>query len=193
MLCAVPLRRLAAAIEQHRTGEMSIGPILRVARSLLRRRANLPLLCALLVGCIGAPGGAAANPPNVWAHQCITDLETEEEVCTTELLTIQDGVEFVLYFAHNPDGPAPLVVIGLEETFVEFLVTVDDKEPMRADQCEVGMCYFDAEKSTELLKQFKRGKKAHLRVEMEGDEVVLDKVITLRGFSAEFVKFALKR
>ncbi len=172
---------------------MSIGPILRVARSLLRRRANLLLLCALLVGCIGAPGGAAANPPNVWAHQCITDLETEEEVCTTELLTIQDGVEFVLYFAHNPDGPAPLVVIGLEETFVEFLVTVDDKEPMRADQCEVGMCYFDAEKSTELLKQFKRGKKAHLRVVMEGDEVVLDKVITLRGFSAEFVKFALKR
>ena len=172
---------------------MIIGPTLRFPRSLLRRPVALLLLWALGAGWLGAPSAAAANTPNVWVHQCITDLETEQEVCTTELLTIQDGVEFVLYFAHNPDGPAPLVVIGLEETFVEFLVTVDDKEPMRADQCEVGMCYFDAEKSTELLKQFKRGKKAHLRVVMEGDEVVLDKVITLRGFSAEFVKFALKR
>ena len=193
MLCAVPLRRLAADIGIHQTGKMTIDPIKRFPESLKRRRTAFVWLCALWVGWIGTPGAGAANPPNVWVHQCITDLETEQEVCTTELLTIQDGVEFILYFAHNPDGPAPLVVIGLEETFVEFRVTVDDKEPLRADQCEVGMCYFDAEKSAELLKQFKRGKKAHLKVVMEGDEVALDQEISLRGFSAEFVKFALKR
>ena len=98
-----------------------------------------------------------------------------------------------MHFAHNPQGPAPLVVIGLEEKFIDFTITVDDKDPMTADQCDVGICYFDGEKSVELLKQFKRGKKAHLKLIMDGAEILLDQEVTLRGFSVAFAKFALRR
>jgi hypothetical protein len=153
----------------------------------------LSALFGLTLLLIGLAPVAAAGPPNIWTHQCITDLESQEEICTTEILTLQDGVEFIVYFAHNPQGPAPLVVIGLEEKFIDFTITVDDKDPMTADQCDVGICYFDREKSVELLKQFKRGKKAHLKLIMDGAEIVLDQEITLRGFSVAFAKFALRR
>lgn len=156
----------------------------------------MKILSALIVLTVllgGHARDATANPPDIWTHQCITDLESQEEICTTEIMTPQDGVEFIVYFAHNPQGPATLVVTGLEEKFIDFTIFVDDKDPIQADQCEIGLCYFLQEKSTELLKQFKRGKKARLKLIMDGDETLLNKEISLRGFSVAYAKFAHKQ
>ena len=123
-----------------------------------------------------------------WSYFCITDLDTEEEVCTTEMTAADDENEFVFYFAHNPEGTLPFVVVGAEEPLLDLVVQVDDKEAIAADVCEVGICYFKEEKSEELLKQFKKGRRAHVRIASRELEVRFNRPITLSGFTAALNK-----
>lgn len=147
---------------------------------------NRPLATALLVVAAtllmvaAVPAGAA----EAWSYYCITDLETEEKICTTELTAADKEAEFVFYFAHRPEGTAPFVVVGAEEPLIDLVVQVDDKEAIAADVCEVGMCYFKEEKSKVLLGQFKKGRIAHVRIATRELEIRFNRPITLSGFSA---------
>ena len=68
-------------------------------------------------------------------------------------------------------------------------VKVDDKDAVKADICDVGMCYFELEKSATLLKQFRKGRKARVSIVDDTLDSILDKDISLRGFTASYAKF----
>lgn len=144
---------------------------------------------ALLAGALCVGGGASASEPDVWRYQCLGDEDRGTEICTTELETSQDDRAFIIYFVHNADGRIPLVVAGEDEVFTEVVIAVDDNEPLRADTCDVGSCYFELEKSAALLKQFRKGRTAQITVATEGARLILDRNVTLRGFSAAFAEF----
>ena len=60
---------------------------------------------------------------------------------------------------------------------------------MQADKCDVGMCYFELEKSRLLLHQFRKGRRARVSIVDDASEFILDQEVTLRGFSATYAKF----
>ncbi len=132
--------------------------------------------------------GAGANEFEVWYYQCMEDEESSEKICTTEIATSSGDEDFVIYFVHRKKGVAPLVVAGEEQTFSSLIIQVDDKDTIEADQCDVGWCYFEAEKSGKLLKQFRRGRRARISILDHRLETILDTEITLRGFTASYAK-----
>ncbi len=132
--------------------------------------------------------GAGANEFEVWYYQCMEDEESSERICTTEISTSSGDEDFVIYFVHRKDGAAPLVVAGDEQTFSSLIIQVDDKDTIEADECDVGWCYFKAEKSGKLLKQFRRGRRARISILDHRLESILDTEITLRGFTASYAK-----
>jgi Invasion associated locus B (IalB) protein len=129
---------------------------------------------------------AGADETGTWQYQCLGDEAAGAQICTTEFATFEDGQEFVLYFVRNEKGPSPLVVSGEDETISAASVTVDKNDPVAADSCEDSACYFSAENSDLLLKQFRKGHIAQVTIRGEGQQVIFDRPVTLRGFSAAF-------
>lgn len=129
---------------------------------------------------------AGADETGTWQNQCLGDEAAGEKICTTEFATFEDGQEFVLYFVRNESGPSPLVISGEDDAMSGATVTVDKNDPVASESCEDGACYFSAENSNLLLKQFRKGHTAHVTIRGEAQRVVFDRPVTLRGFSAAF-------
>ena len=140
------------------------------------------VLCTVLLSAMVMPANAAES----WNRFCITDMESEETLCTTELSARFNGDEFVFYFAHTAEGDPPFVMAGPERPYSNMTVRVDDEAGLSADICETGLCYFKSEKSATLLQQFKRGNKAYVVIEGSQRSISFDGEITLFGFSAAF-------
>jgi hypothetical protein len=132
--------------------------------------------------------GAGANELEVWYYQCMEDEESSEKICTTEIATSSGDRDFIIYFVHRKDGVSPLVVAGDEQEFSSLIIRVDDKDAIEADECDVGWCYFEAEKSGRLLKQFRKGRRARVSILDQRLDTILDTEITLRGFTASYAK-----
>jgi invasion protein IalB len=132
--------------------------------------------------------GTRANELEVWYYQCMEDEESSEKICTTEIATSSGDRDFIVYFVHNKVGGSPLVVAGDEQNFSSLIIRVDDKDAIEADQCDVGWCYFEAEKSGKLLKQFRKGRRARVSILDDRLDTILDTEITLRGFTASYAK-----
>lgn len=146
----------------------------------------LPLF--VLAWLVPLSGGARANELEVWYYQCMEDEESFEKICTTEIATSAGDQDFLVYFVHGKGGKSPLVVSGDEQKFSSLTIQVDDKDAIEADQCDVGWCYFEAEKSGRLLKQFRKGRRARVSILDERLDTILDASITLRGFTASYAK-----
>ena len=132
--------------------------------------------------------GARANEFEVWYYQCMVDEESSEKICTTEIATSSGDQDFIVYFVHNKDGGSPLVVAGDEQKFSSLIIRVDDKDPIEADECDIGWCYFEAEKSGRLLTQFRKGRRARVSILDDRLDTILDTEITLRGFTASYAR-----
>ncbi len=141
-------------------------------------------LFAFVLWIIILPIGAATAES--WDHFCITDMESEETLCTTELSASFNGAEFVFYFAHTSEGNPPFVAAGPERLYSNMTIQVDDEAALSADSCEIGLCFLKTEKSGVLLEQFKRGRKAHIVMEASQRSIGFDREISLAGFSAAF-------
>ncbi len=146
------------------------------------------LVLFTLAWCVALDTGAAANELEVWYYQCMEDEESSEKICTTEIATSSGDEDFIIYFVHRKDGVSPLVVAGEEQEFSSLIIRVDDKDAVEADQCDVGLCYFEAEKSGQLLKQFRKGRRARISILDYRLDTILDTEITLRGFTASYTK-----
>ncbi len=132
--------------------------------------------------------GARANELEIWRYQCMVDEESSEKICTTEIATSSSDRDFIVYFVHNKDGGSPLVVAGDEQRFSSLTIRVDDKDAIEADQCDIGWCYFEAEKSGRLLTQFRKGRRARISILDDRLDTILDTEITLRGFTASYAR-----
>ncbi len=132
--------------------------------------------------------GARATELDVWYYQCIEDEDSSEKLCTTEITTSSGDQDFIVYFVHRKDGGSPLVVSGDEQRFSKLTIRTDNNDAIEADQCDVGWCYFEAEKSVRLLKQFRKGRRARASIIDDRLDTILDTEITLRGFSASYAK-----
>ena len=137
---------------------------------------------------VALDAGARANELEVWNYQCMEDEESSEKICTTEIATSSGDQDFIIYFVHRKDGVSPLVVAGDEQKFSSLIIRVDDKDAVEADECDVGWCYFEAEKSGRLLKQFRKGRRARVSILDHRLDTILDTEITLRGFTASYAK-----
>jgi hypothetical protein len=146
-------------------------------------------MALLALALFAAPDmGAGANELEVWYYQCMEDEESSEKICTTEIATSSGDGDFIIYFVHRKDGVSPLVVAGDEQEFSSLIIRVDDKDAIEADECDVGWCYFEAEKSGRLLKQFRKGRRARVSILDHRLDTILDTEITLRGFTASYAK-----
>jgi hypothetical protein len=146
-------------------------------------------MALLALALFAAPDmGAGANELEVWYYQCMEDEESSEKICTTEIATSSGDQDFIIYFVHRKDGVSPLVVAGDEQEFSSLIIRVDDKDAIEADECDVGWCYFEAEKSGRLLKQFRKGRRARVSILDHRLDTILDTEITLRGFPASYAK-----
>ena len=133
---------------------------------------------------VALDAGARANELEVWYYQCMEDEESSEKICTTEIATSSGDRDFIIYFVHSKDGGSPLVVAGDEQKFASLIIRVDDKDAIETDECDVGWCYFKAEKSGRLLTQFRKGRRARVSILDDRLDTILDTEITLRGFTA---------
>ena len=149
-------------------------------------------LSALAIGWVNDSG---ATETDSWGFQCmpIYDSVSEDdlvgELCTTEIATRYEGRDFVIYFAHNRNWASPLVVSGPEEKFIDAKIEVQGMKPIRADKCEIGLCYFELSKSKLLAQQFIKGVSVRITISTDHAKTFLDKDITLSGFSWAFWKF----
>ncbi len=134
-------------------------------------------------------GGARGADAEAWNFQCMEDEDSAVKICTTEIAASDGGRDFLIYFVHDKGGKSPLVVTGEELKFVGATIKVDREDPVQADECEVGMCYFEPEKSRLLLRQFRKGRRARVSIIDDTSEFILDQEVTLRGFSATYAKF----
>ncbi len=127
---------------------------------------------------------AIALAAEVWHYQCLGDELLGSRICTTELVSFQRGEEFIVYFVHVEKGKPPLVISGETEDISEVAVAVDKNAPMASRNCDDGACFFGAEDSSTLMKQFRKGFRAKVTIKSGNDEVLFDRVLSLRGFSA---------
>ena len=134
-------------------------------------------------------GGARAAEAEAWNFQCMEDEDSGVKICTTEIAASDGDRDFLIYFVHDKGGKSPLVVTGEEMKFAGTTIKVDREDPVQADKCEVGMCYFELEKSRLLLRQFRKGRRARVSIIDDALEFILDQEVTLRGFSATYAKF----
>ncbi len=133
--------------------------------------------------------GGGARAAEAWNFQCMEDEDSGVKICTTEIVASDDGRDFLIYFVHDTGGKSPLVVTGEELKFAATTIKVDQEDPVQADKCDVGMCYFELEKSRLLLRQFRKGRAARVSIIDDALEFILDQEVTLRGFSATYAKF----
>ena len=150
---------------------------------------SLRVIALLALACL-APldGRAGADELDIWYYQCMEDEENSDRICTTEIATSFDNQDFLVYFVHGKGGKSPLVVSGDEQRFSTLTIRVDDRDSIEADKCDIGLCYFEIEKSKILLKQFRKGRRARISILDDRFDIVLDTEITLRGFTASFAK-----
>ncbi len=134
-------------------------------------------------------GGARGAEAEAWNFQCMADEDSAVKICTTEIVASDGGRDFLIYFVHDKGGKSPLVVTGEELKFTATTIKVDREDPVQADECEVGMCYFELEKSRLLLRQFRKGRRARVSIIDDALEFILDQEVSLRGFSATYAKF----
>ncbi len=134
-------------------------------------------------------GGARAAEAEAWNFQCMEDEDSGAKICTTEIVASDGGRDFLIYFVHHKGGKSPLVVTGEALKFAATTIKVDREDPVQADKCDVGMCYFELEKSRLLLRQFRKGRRARVSIIDDALESILDQEVTLRGFSATYAKF----
>jgi invasion protein IalB len=127
-----------------------------------------------------------ATPLNSWEYHCVIEDGSSEEVCTTELRSQDKDTEAIFYFARGPKGPVPFVALSETVPFGALKVQVDDEAPLKADSCEDGVCYFEAEKSRLLLQQFRSGRSAHIVIDAPDGRNLFDADITLIGFTAAY-------
>ncbi len=151
---------------------------------MLIAAAGLALFGPALFG-----GGARAAEAEAWNFQCMEDEDSDVKICTTEIVASDGGRDFLIYFVHAKGGKSPLVVTGEGLKFAATTIKVDREDPVQADECEVGMCYFELEKSRLLLRQFRKGRRARISIIDDALEFILDQEVTLRGFSATYAKF----
>ncbi len=158
----------------------------------MKKRVLLTVLSALAIGWVNV---SDALETDSWEFQCmpIYDTNSEDELvgelCTTEISTSYEGKDFIIYFAHNKNGASSLVVSGPEELFVDTIVKVHGMTPVSADNCEIGLCYFELKKSALLVQQFIRGRFVRITISSDRAKTFLDKDITLSGFVAAFWRF----
>ncbi len=133
--------------------------------------------------------GTRATELDAWYYQCMEDKDSFETLCTTEIAISSGDQEFIVYFVHRKDGGSPLVVSGDEQRFSKLTIRTDDNDAIEADQCDVGWCYFEAEKSGRLLKQFRKGHRARVSILDHRLDTILDAEITLRGFTASYARY----
>ncbi len=133
--------------------------------------------------------GARAAEAEAWNFQCMEDEDSGVKICTTEIAAGGDGRDFLIYFVHGKGGKSTLVVTGEDFKFAATTVKVDREDPVQADECDVGMCYFELEKSRLLLRQFRKGRRARVSIIDDALEFLLNQEVTLRGFSATYAKF----
>ena len=127
---------------------------------------------------------SAAEETETWQYQCLGDEVVGSKICTTELASFEDGEEFIVYFVHVGEGKPPLVVSGESENISEVTVAVDKNDPMVSRECEDGACFYEAEASNTLMKQFRMGFKAKITIKTADNKVLFDRVLSLRGFTA---------
>lgn len=181
---------------------------------MIARTPRLTSLLFILGGLLAAgnAGQAQTFEPEIWIHQCmptglgdqnISDQEPsaaeqkaaekeaaeQETICTTEFATSNGEEDFFIYFPHNGNGKNPLVIAGGEERFASAVITVGKNDPVQADSCEAGLCYFKLKKSAALLKQFQKGSQARIVITAAKQRVILDTEISLRGFASAYKKF----
>lgn len=151
------------------------------------------LMLVAAAGLAPLGGGTRAAEAEVevetWNFQCMEDDDSGEKICTTEIAASDDGSDFLIYFVHAKGGKSSLVVTGEERKFAATTIKVDKEDPVQADECEVGMCYFKLEKSRLLLRQFRKGRRARVSIIDDALEFILDQEVTLRGFSATYAKY----
>ena len=157
----------------------------------LRPRIWLLRIFGFAAVCLFAAGGEStlATPLNAWEHRCISDDDSNEKVCATEFHTRFEERDFVFYFARGPAGPVPFVAQSDDAPFRRMTVKVDDEPDIDADRCEVGFCYFGAEKSRKLINLFRKGLKALVVIEGPGKNRLFDAPITLSGFSSAYKRY----
>ena len=149
----------------------------------------LMLVAAAGLAPLGGGASAAEVEGEAWNFQCMEDDDSGEKICTTEIAASDDGGDFLIYFVHAKGGKSSLVVTGEELKFAATTIKVDKEDPVQADECEVGMCYFKREKSRLLLRQFRKGRRARVSIINDALEFILDQEVTLRGFSATYAKY----
>jgi len=149
----------------------------------------LMLVAAAGLAPLGGGASAAEVEAEAWNFQCMEDEDSGVKICTTEIVASDDGRDFLIYFVHDKGGKSPLVVTGEELKFAATTIKVDREDPVQADKCNVGMCYFELEKSRLLLRQFRKGRRARVSIIDDALEFLLDQEVTLRGFSATYAKF----
>jgi len=146
-------------------------------------------MALLAFACLASlDGRGRADELDIWYYQCMEDEENSERICTTEIATSFGNQDFLVYFVHGKGGNSPLVVSGDEQRFSTLTVRVDDRDAIEADNCDIGLCYFEVEKSKKLLKQFRKGRRARISILDDSFDTVLDTEITLRGFTASYAK-----
>ncbi len=172
-------------------GSLKILMLIAAAGLAVAGLAVAGLVVAGLVVAGPAPfgGGARAAEAEAWNFQCMEDEDSGVKICTTEIAASDGGRDFLIYFVHNKGGKSPLVVTGEELKFAATTIKVDREDPVQADKCDVGMCYFELEKSRLLLRQFRKGRRARISIIDDALEFILDQEVTLRGFSATYAKF----
>lgn len=127
---------------------------------------------------------AVAEDDEAWRYQCLGDEIVGGKICTTELAVFESGEEFILYFVHSDKGAPPLVVSGESEGIAAVQIAVDKNDPIFSESCEDGACFFAAEDSAALMIQFRKGFRAKVTIEDETRQVLFDRVLSLRGFTA---------
>ncbi|MFQ5467453.1 MAG: invasion associated locus B family protein [Kiloniellaceae bacterium] len=146
---------------------------------------------------VAVMAGGHAGEPEAWRYQCLGAESLDAEICTTEISIFIDNREFLVYFVHNEGKHTPLVVAGDDTPLDRVTIQVDDKAPVQTEDCESDACVFDQDTSKLLQRQFRKGRAARIVVAVsdgEGGETafgtILDRRITLRGFSAAFAQRA---
>ncbi len=127
---------------------------------------------------------AGAQEPDAWRYQCLGDEVVGSQICTTELAVFEEGEEFIVYFVHTKQGAPPLVVSGENEAISGASVQVDKNEIVTAASCESGACFFEAAESAILLDQFRKGFHAKVSLHDAQKQVLFERELSLRGFTA---------
>ncbi len=146
-------------------------------------RGWLAATCALALSFV-LTAASVAEEAETWQYQCLGDEVVGSRICTTELATFQKGEEFIVYFVHVDKGKPPLVISGENENISEATVAVDKNSSVASQECEDGACFFGAEDSDTLMKQFRKGFRVKVKIEAGDNEVLFDRVLSLRGFTA---------